>query len=168
MSIQYFTTFARRSLDSYEFKANLLAFFASDSSASSALESVDWDAWFYKPGFPPKPDFDTSLVDVCYDLASKWQKNKDSETFKPQAADIEGWTANQLVVFLDSILSIAHPLDKSETQTMGSIYGLAKSGNVEVVSRYFQVALRARNEAAYQPTADLLGRIGRMKFVRPL
>lgn len=69
----YFTKWARKSLDSYEFKATLLDFFAQDQEASKALESIDWDTWFYKPGLPPKPDFDTSMADKCYALAKKWE-----------------------------------------------------------------------------------------------
>lgn len=69
----YFKTWLRKSLDSFEFKATLLDFFKSDATASKALESVDWDSWFYKPGLPPKPDFDTSMVDKCYALADKWE-----------------------------------------------------------------------------------------------
>jgi len=69
----YFTTWSRKSLDSYDFKATLLDFFASDKEASAALAKVDWDTWFYKPGLPPKPKFDTSMVDKCYALADKWE-----------------------------------------------------------------------------------------------
>ena len=69
----YFTTYLRKSLDSYEFKATLLDFFSSDIEAAKALESVDWDSWFYKPGLPPKPKFDTNMVDKCYALADKWE-----------------------------------------------------------------------------------------------
>ena len=58
----YFTTFARKSLTSDEFKENILSFFASDAPAIAQLKEVDWDAWFYKPGFPVKPKFDTSMV----------------------------------------------------------------------------------------------------------
>jgi len=50
---------------------------------------------------------------------------------------------------------------------MGEVYGFAKSKNVEVVSRFFRVGLRAREQEVYVPTAELLGRVGRMKFVRP-
>lgn len=160
----YFTTFARRSLDSYDFKANLLSFFASDATASRALNDVDWDAWFYTPGLPPKPDFDTSLVDVCYDLASKWEIGE----FEPKEEDTRGWSANQVVVFLDSVQAFAKPLNKRASQMMGSTYGFAKSQNVEVVSRYYQAALKAKDETVYKPTAELLGNVGRMKFVRPL
>lgn len=69
----YFTKWARKSLDSYEFKDTLLDFYAQDNEASKALESIDWDSWFYKPGLPPKPDFDTTMADRCYALAKKWE-----------------------------------------------------------------------------------------------
>ena len=160
----YFTTFARRSLDSYDFKANLLSFFASDTSATAALNDVDWDFWFYAPGLPPKPKFDTSLVDVCYHLASSWETGK----FEPKEGDIKDWSANQVVVFLDTVMSWPEPMDKRALQVMGSTYGFSKSRNVEVVSRYYLVALKAKDETVYQPTAELLGNVGRMKFVRPL
>lgn len=163
----YFTTFARRSLDSYDFKANLLSFFDSDAVASDALNKVDWDVWFYKPGLPPKPDFDTTLVDVCYGLAAKWEKVK-SDRFEPHAQDIKGWSANQIVVFLNRIQGFAPPLERQETQLMGETYGFTKGNNVEVVARYFQIALKAKDDSVYKPTAELLGNVGRMKFVRPL
>lgn len=160
----YFTTFARQSLDSYDFKANLLSFFAPDITASKALNDVDWDFWLYSPGMPPKPDFDTSLVDVCYALATKWE----TDDIEPDAGDIKGWSANQVVVFLDRVLAFTQPLNKRASYAIGSVYGLSKSQNVEVVSRYYQVALKAKDATVYKPTAELLGSVGRMKFVRPL
>jgi leukotriene-A4 hydrolase len=51
---------------------------------------------------------------------------------------------------------------------MGKAYSLTQTRNVELSSRYFAVGLRAKDESVYQPTAELLGRVGRMKFVRPL
>lgn len=46
----YFTKWQKKSLDSYEFKTTLLEFFASDQESATALNAVDWGAWFYKPG----------------------------------------------------------------------------------------------------------------------
>ena len=163
----YFRTFARRSLDSYDFKSCLLTFFKSDPEASTALDKVDFDSWFYKPGLPPKPNFDTSLVDVCYNLAAKWE-NFEEERFDPKPEDIEGWSANQIVVFLDRIQDFPAPLSQSQSQALSSTYGFLKSSNVEVVARYFQVGLKAKDESVYTPTTELLGNVGRMKFVRPL
>jgi leukotriene-A4 hydrolase len=51
---------------------------------------------------------------------------------------------------------------------MGKAYSLTQTRNVELSSRYFGVGLLAKDESVYQPTADLLGKVGRMKFVRPL
>jgi leukotriene-A4 hydrolase len=51
---------------------------------------------------------------------------------------------------------------------MGKAYSLAKSRNVELSSRYFGIGLTAKDETVYHPAADLLARVGRMKFVRPL
>jgi len=166
---QYFETFKFKSLDSYEFKSTLLDFFKSDKDASKLLNDLDWDSWFYKPGLPPKPDFDTSMVDVCYKLADKWEaKLKGKKDFTPEVNDIHGWVGNQTVVFLERVQKFAKPLRAEDVEEMGKAYGFAKSQNVEIVSRYFIVGLKAKDTAVYEPTATLLGKVGRMKFVRPL
>lgn len=166
----YFTEYKQRSVDSYEFKATLLSFFSSDPDASKKLNDVDWDEWFYKPGFPPKPDFDTTLADQCYALADKWEKlgNGEDTAFTPNRKDIETFTANQSVVFLEKLQSLPTPLSPKLVELMGQRYGYAQSKNVELVSRYFVVGLQAGAKSVYEPTAELLGKVGRMKFVRPL
>jgi len=168
----YFTTFKQKSVDSYEFKATLLDFFANDVDAAKKLQNVDWDTWFYAPGFPPKPDFDTTLADQCYALADKWQalaENHKESDFKPSAKDIESWTANQSVVFLERLQSLPHhPITPDLINLMGSSYGYESSKNVELVSRFYTLGLMSRAESVYKPTAELLGKVGRMKFVRPL
>lgn len=88
--------------------------------------------------------------------------------FEPKKSDIDGWSANQAVVFLERVQGFDRPLKKDDVELMGETYGFAKSKNVEVVSRYFGVGLRAKDPGVYQPTAELLGKVGRMKFVRPL
>ncbi|KAJ5674878.1 uncharacterized protein N7477_004812 [Penicillium maclennaniae] len=150
----YFTVFKMKSLDSYEFKATILDFFNSDSEASKLLNDLDWDKWFYTP-------------DVVYSLAQKWETLPNS-SFKPQASDLEGLTANQIVVFLEQILRWEQPLRPELSKLMGEVYGLSKSENIEVSNLYFQVGMKAGDESVIEPTTELLGRIGRMKFVRPL
>lgn len=131
------------------------------------LNNLDWDKWFYAPGLPPKPQFDTSLVDVVYELSRKWRSLPES-SFKPQASDVQGLTANQIVVFLEQILLFEQSLKPELSKLMGEVYGLSKSENIEVANLYLQVGLKAGDESVLEPTTSLLGRIGRMKFVRPL
>ena len=167
----YFSTFARQSLDSYEFKEALTSFFfASSPAAAKKLAELDWDAWYHSPGLPPKPDFDTSLADACYALASKWKSRSDSgsSAFTPSKSDIASLTGQQLYVFLEALETSPHPLSPQDSQLLGSVYAFSTSRNIEILSRYFRVGLKARDESVYEGTAELLGRIGRMKFVRPL
>ncbi|QKX58996.1 uncharacterized protein TRUGW13939_06125 [Talaromyces rugulosus] len=163
----YFTVFKGKSLDSYEFKATLLDFYANDAAASKLLDGVDWDSWFYAPGLPPRPDFDTSLVDIVYNLASKWE-SLPSSGFTPAAKDVAGLTANQFIVFLERAIQFEKPLSPEQFQLMGKTYGFATSNNIEVSNLYFQLGLKVGDRTVIEPTAKLLGEIGRMKFVRPL
>lgn len=107
------------------------------------------------------------MVDVVYALAKKWESLPNS-SFKPAASDLEGLTANQIVVFLEQILLWTQPLSPDLSKLMGDVYGLSKSENIEVANLYFQLGMKAGDESVVEPTTELLGRIGRMKFVRPL
>lgn len=166
----YFETWRGKSLDSYDFKATLLDFFADDKTVSAKLGEIDWDTWFYKPGYPPKPDFDTTLADAANKLADQWEKfiTDPSQGFRPAAQDVEGWSANQLVVFLERVLQFKEPLPMPHENYMGYIYSLKETRNVEVSSRYYQVAMASGDFSIKTFVTNLLGEVGRMKFVRPL
>lgn len=71
-------------------------------------------------------------------------------------------------MFLEAVQEFEKPLGKEEVEVMGEKYGLLKSGNAELTSRYFGIGLKARSEIVVGPTVELLGKVGRMKFVRPL
>ena len=129
---------------------------------------VKWDEWFYGSGLPPKPDFDTSLVDICYSLAEKWESLTQPDkqtTFVPQVDDIKGWSAWQVQAFLDAVLGFPKSLSKKYVQKIGQIYGFDKGKNLEVVSRYLRLGLKAEDETVYQRTAEVLASTGRMLYV---
>ncbi|KAH7382556.1 leukotriene A-4 hydrolase [Phaeosphaeria sp. MPI-PUGE-AT-0046c] len=167
----YFDTFKFKSIDSYDFKSCLLDFFAKDSEANQKLEEFDWDKLFYAPGYPPKPEFDQTMVKSCYELADKWEQlitGKSSSDFKPHSSDVSDWVSNQSVVFLEKVQGFADRFTSEQIHLLGHTYGYAKTQNIEVLSRYLSAGLMAKAKETYQPSADLVGRIGRMKFVRPM
>lgn len=165
----YFETFKFKSVDSYDFKACLVDFFKDDPEASKKLDRFDWDKLFYAPGYPEKPEFDDTLVKGCYELADKWfARVEGKEKFEPRANDIEGWVANQSVVFLERVQNFAESISSEDVSLLGSTYGFTTTQNVEVTSRFLCIGLEAKCEECYEPAAELLGKIGRMKFVRPL
>jgi leukotriene-A4 hydrolase len=59
-------------------------------------------------------------------------------------------------------------LSAERAQLLGKVYDLGASQNVELKSAYYIIALRAADSTSYTATAELLGQVGRMKFVRPL
>ena len=165
----YFATFARRSLDSFEFKEALLSFFNHDTEDLEKLKAIDWDSWFFRAGYPPKPDYDTSLADVVYSLADRWEaRAKGDSRFEPSSEDIDGLSANQIVVFLERVEAFEPSITAEDSKLMDTKYHFTHRHNVEITARYFRVALRAKDLEVKRPATQLLGMVGRMKFVRPL
>lgn len=177
----YFTKWAGKSLDSFEFKDTFVDFFNNlgDEEVAKKVAEIDWEAKFYTPGLPPKPKFDTSLADQCYELANKWKDSVSHfsplgmfqlltrfQSYEPSPTDLENFTANQKLVFLAEVQQF-EPLSPERSQLLGKTYELTTSKNVELLSSFYAVALKAQDTTAYAPVADLLGRVGRMKYVRP-
>jgi len=157
-----------KSLDSFEFKSTLINFFDGDEEVYHKLLKLDWDGWFYKPGYPIKPNYDDRMVQVCYNLADRWLQKK-TQPFNPSEKDIEGWTANQSVVFLERLQSSASTnLSSMDIILLGKLYDYSTSSNVEVTARYLSLGLIVKDQSFFKPTATLLSSVGRMKFVRPL
>ncbi|KAK2034565.1 leukotriene A-4 hydrolase/aminopeptidase [Colletotrichum zoysiae] len=162
----YFTKWSRKSLDSFEFKETFLEFFngLGDDEVNNKVASIDWDKWFYQPGLPPKPEFDTSLADVCYKLAERWK----DDSFKPSPEDVASFSGNQKLVLLETIEKFPSPLSADRARLLGTTYDLVSSRNAELKTAYYKIALAAEDTSAYQGAAELLGHVGRMKFVRPM
>ncbi|PVH14230.1 leukotriene A-4 hydrolase/aminopeptidase [Candidozyma duobushaemuli] len=171
----YFNKFKYSSLDTYQFMDTLYAFF---KDHKDKLDSIDWESWLYKPGMPPvKPDFDTTLVDQVYSLADRWiyaTRNNDDLTqlFKP--SDIESFTANQSVVFLETMSSFDKLDDFKWKDFRGALHVLdqvyhayATSSNAEVLFRWFVLQVGGENRRFYDQLGEWLGTVGRMKFARP-
>lgn len=174
----YFGRFKYKSLDTYQFLDTLYEFF---DSKKDILDKIDWDSWLYKPGMPPvKPHFDTSLVDQCYKLADKWYEAVTSKQDKErlhqlfQKDNISGFSANQSVVFLETLSSFNKnelfkwKNNQQALHELDEIYhAYAESGNAEVIFRWFVLQVGGENHAYYDLLGSWLGSVGRMKFVRP-
>lgn len=167
----YFQTFAKKSLDTYQFLDTLYEFY---QDKSEILNSVDWETWLYKPGLPPKPTFDTTLADYVYSLAHKWFdaiQSGDFDSFKP--GDLSEVSTVQLVLFLDTLVQNNERVHWSQhtnaAEGLLQIYQerISDSQNAEIVFRKFRFQIEARISYAYEELAQWLGTVGRMKFVRP-
>ena len=73
----------------------------------------------------------------------------------------------QKLEFLGSLISGA-PLPVVKVEAMQLLYELDQTNNVELNFRWIRLGLKARWEPSVVAALDLVSRVGRMKFVRPL
>ncbi|CAI5757475.1 unnamed protein product [Candida verbasci] len=170
---KYFNHFKNQSLDTYQFIDYLFEQFPDQHKE---LDSIDWETWLYKPGFPPvDPKFDTSLVVKCYKLSEKWlNATKHQHNLKFSKNDIESFTPNQSVVFLDSLISyekiegISWKDHQDVLNEMSKIYTTYNETlNAEIKFRWYYLLVTGHLDEYEYKLADWLGTVGRMKFVRP-
>lgn len=163
----YFTKWAKKSLDTDDFKATLAEFFGEEK-----LKEIDWNLWLHTPGLPPKPIFDVSLAWPCQQLAGRWASSAQSgDCTWADASDVSNFTALQMVVFLDELCNLVlkqRPKFLADTvEELGDIYGIANNGNCEVKDRWFTLSVSTGVGSEKHRLAEWLGTVGRMKFVRP-
>ncbi|GAP85835.2 putative leukotriene A-4 hydrolase [Rosellinia necatrix] len=162
----YFRTWARKSLDSFQFKQTFLDFFENygNSEIKEKIAQIPWEERFYTPGLPPKPEFNTEYVDSCLALAEKWKQ----ADYQPSANDLESFTANQTLVFLQAVEDFSSPLNAERSHLLGTTYNISSSKNVELKAAYYLIALKAGDRSELSGVVDLLSSVGRMKYVRPI
>ncbi|RHY08670.1 hypothetical protein DYB36_003259 [Aphanomyces astaci] len=165
----YVQQFKYKTVTSDAFKAFFIGYFT--PTKATELATIDWQTWFYGPGMPQRPAFDTTISAASERLADRWHAvGATAAAF--DAKDVDSWTSSQYVVFLERVLNLSVKeqrfLDPATLEALGQLYKLTSTKNSEVRMRY--QTLSVRSEAAFiLPYVEVfLKEQGRMKFVRPL
>jgi leukotriene-A4 hydrolase len=118
------------------------------------------------------------VADAPLALAAKWKSDEVSmasylvnnmlkhQNFTPSPDDIKDMTATHLVVLLDSILKSEKPLSAEKSRLLGKVYDLGATQNMELLSRYTEIGLYAKDEGMLEPAVELLGNVGGMRYLR--
>ncbi|BGP20088.1 hypothetical protein JCM10213_002662 [Rhodosporidiobolus nylandii] len=170
----YLRAFAGKALTTAEWEQHFWSYWSQFPEKEKILrEQVDWDAWINGEGLdlPVKMEYDTSLAQACYSLASRWSSARalPKEALLKQFSkdDIKDFSATQTVVFLETLGSQDKydPKESAVVETLGEVYGLMESHNPEIALRWFLFALKA---GLYAKEASVWVRNkGRMKYARP-
>ncbi|XP_031566571.1 leukotriene A-4 hydrolase-like [Actinia tenebrosa] len=153
-----------------EWKAFLMDYF---KDKADVLESVDWDAWLYKPGMPPVnmiERYDSTLADACTKLCQRWIKASPEDLATFSSKDIEGFSSAQIIEFLAQLLyhTAGNPLPLSHIEAMENAYNFSSKKNSEIRFRWLRLSIRSNCKDSFQHTVNFLLEQGRMKFTRPL
>lgn len=159
----YIKEFSYKALTTEDWKAFLYKHF---SDEKEKLDQVDWHKWFHQPGLAPvKGQYDTSLADICTQLADKWTSGSEGAASN---SDVESFSSGQVQNFLDQLI-MADPLSTDSVQKMDSAYTkISASKNSEIRFRWLRVCIKAKYEKCIDNALAMVTEQGRMKFTRPL
>lgn len=165
----YIFAFQGRSLTTQEWKDHLFAYYAGSEEITARLKTIDFDAWLYGEGLelPVNMEYDTTLAEAAFALAERWEKRIAGADEKFSHADIDGWTAGQVVVFLERLHS-GPRFPAAVAEELDEAYALNSAQNTEVRLRFYEVALEDK-DGKYAPfAAEWVKTQGRMKYCRAI
>lgn len=123
--------------------------------------AVQATRWLYEPGLPAdSPTFPCPALDALVALAKEWP-----EGVRPTRDHVAAWSSAELLVFLQNL---PRQLDAEACAWLDSTFGLTARGNYEILTEWLTIALGSDHQPVFDRARQLLTRVGRMKYLRPL
>ena len=118
--------------------------------------AVDYDEWLHGTGLPADaPAVASPLLDAVGVIGQA----------APEPDIAAAWSADEWQVYL---AGLQPPVPAGLLAELDSRYHLTASANPEILRLWLTAALRSGYLAAVPAAVDLLGRVGRLKFLKPL
>jgi len=166
----YVQKYKQQSIDTNTFKDYFIGYFTAEGKGNLIAE-IDWDTWLYAPGMPPyQPKYDTSLVEVCSELKSKWDAWNPQTPSPFSKADLEKFSMEsaQIEEFLSQILDDEKEFSLEKAKAMETAYNFNAMKNSEIRFRWLRLCIKAKWMEQVQLALDFVTEQGRMKFIRPI
>lgn len=124
-------------------------------------EQVGAKTWLYEPGLPANaPVFRSAALERIAALAEGWGTGG-----RPAAAERDAWSPTELLVYLQRL---PRALDRDGCAWLDRTFALTGRGNYEILAEWLAIACSSDYEPAFDRTREVLTRVGRMKYLRPL
>jgi len=158
-----FHRFLREYMDAHRFTSITTEQFCSfvDAKLPGALVAVNARAYLNEPGLPASaPQFRSTMLDTLTALAAGWAAGE-----RPSASQIAGWSTNELLVYLQKL---PRQVTQADCAWLDTHFQLMGRGNHEILVEWLTLAAAADYEPAFPKLREVLLRVGRMKYLRPL
>jgi leukotriene-A4 hydrolase len=158
-----FDTFIRRYIKQFRFTSITTEEFMDfvNQELPGVADEVDAQRWLYEPGMPPgAPVFRSSELEALNALADGFVKGE-----RPSLDQIESWSPAEMLVYLQRI---PRPLDEEACRWLDENLELTGRGNYEILVEWLTIAAASVYEPALERVREVLLRVGRMKYLRPL
>jgi leukotriene-A4 hydrolase len=151
----YMARFRFTSITSEEFLAFL------EEKLPGTSDAVRIHEWLEQPDMPPQaPVFRSTALDALVTLAQGWPSGA-----RPDPGMIARWSPVELLVYLQNL---PRPLDAASLAWLDQHLHLTDRGNYEILVEWLTIAATSDYEPAFARVREVLGRVGRMKYLRPL
>jgi len=152
---EYITTFRFTSITSEEW----LAFLNAKLPGVAAEARVE--EWLYEPGMPSNaPVFRSTSLESITLLAEGWEAGE-----RPNAGQIAAWTPTELLIYLQHL---PRQIDRAGCDWLEGALHLTGRGNYELLVEWLTIAAGSDYEPVFPKVREVLTRVGRMKYLRPL
>ncbi|TGE28386.1 M1 family metallopeptidase [Hymenobacter metallicola] len=156
---EYFARFSFQSMDTDSFVAYLRRQLLDDEPGLE--EQLSLEAWVNGPGVPAvAPPVSSERFEAVEAALQSWQAGT-SATALPTTT----WSSHEWVHFLQGL---PKTLAGTQLAELDAAFGFTNSGNAEILSAWFPLALRADYQPADQAVEHFLTTVGRRKFLVPI
>ena len=158
-----FHRFLRDYMDAFRFTSITTEQFCTfvDQQLPGALKAVGADAYLHQPGLPETaPVFQSGQLDRLAALAERWV-----EGGRPTPDQIAAWTPAELLVYLQKL---PRQVTQADCAWLDQHLALMGRGNYEILVEWLALAAAADYEPAFPRIREVLMKVGRMKYLRPL
>jgi aminopeptidase N len=158
-----FDAFIRRYIERFRFTSITTEEFMEfvEKELPGVAGEVDAQQWLYEPGMPPNaPVFRSPQLEALTTLAEGFSAGE-----RPISQDIEGWSPAEMLVYLQRL---PRPIDEDACRWLDESLQLTSRGNYEILVEWLTIAAASDYEPVFPRVKEVLVRVGRMKYLRPL
>jgi leukotriene-A4 hydrolase len=151
----YIDRFRFTSITSEEFIAFL------EEKLPGVAGRVEADTWLYEPGLPKNaPVFRSPALEQLTALGEGWPSGA-----RPAPEQVSRWSPSEMLVYLQHL---PRELDAPSCEWLDRTLDLTARGNYEILVEWLTIAAGSDYAPVFPRLRELLTRVGRMKYLRPL
>jgi len=119
------------------------------------------EEWLYQPGMPANaPVFRSASLEAITALAEGWERGE-----RPTPGQADAWSPSEMLIYLQHL---PRQIDRAGCDWLDGALRLTGRGNYELLVEWLTIAAGSDYEPVFPKVREVLTRIGRMKYLRPL
>jgi len=132
-----------------------------DKKLPGVSAAVGAEVWFHGTGMPANaPVFRSARLEELGALAGSWSSGR-----RPGPAEIAAWKPAEMLLWLQKL---PRPLPAGDLEWLDRSLSLTGKGNYEILVEWLVIAASSDYEPVFPRIREVLLRVGRMKYLRPL